>query len=137
MCDRVDHLQVVGVVRQRGRKGAYWMYNNKLRIPTWDQHLAQSFVLQQLCAMGAKHSTNSRLPVDLAPAPPPRVPNVQFRVLIVGRANAGKTSILQRVCDTTESPEIYRSGPSGIRRQVCVYSQWRFRFQSYNSQSGY
>ncbi|KAJ7655513.1 hypothetical protein B0H17DRAFT_956344, partial [Mycena rosella] len=31
-----------------------------------------------------------------------------FRVLIAGRANAGKTSILQRVCETTESPEIYR-----------------------------
>ena len=36
------------------------------------------------------------------------VPNLQFRVLVIGRANAGKTSILQRVCDTTESPKIYR-----------------------------
>ncbi|KAF8552618.1 hypothetical protein OG21DRAFT_1415761, partial [Imleria badia] len=32
----------------------------------------------------------------------------KFRVLIVGRANAGKTSILKRVCETTESPKIYR-----------------------------
>ena len=39
-----------------------------------------------------------------------RVPKVQFRVLIVGRANAGKTSILQRICETTESPIIYREG---------------------------
>jgi len=37
-----------------------------------------------------------------------RIPNIWFRVLIIGRANAGKTSILQRVCDTTESPVIYR-----------------------------
>ena len=37
-----------------------------------------------------------------------QVPEVQFRVLIIGRANAGKTSILQRVCETTESPVIYR-----------------------------
>ncbi|KAI9447334.1 hypothetical protein BJY52DRAFT_1206550 [Lactarius psammicola] len=37
-----------------------------------------------------------------------QVPDIQFRVLIIGRANAGKTSILQRVCDTTESPIIYR-----------------------------
>ncbi|KAF7371597.1 GTP-binding protein [Mycena venus] len=37
-----------------------------------------------------------------------RLPDVKFRVLIAGRANAGKTSILQRVCDTTESPTAYR-----------------------------
>ncbi|KAH9021780.1 hypothetical protein EDB85DRAFT_402734 [Lactarius pseudohatsudake] len=36
------------------------------------------------------------------------IPEVQFRVLIIGRANAGKTSILQRICETTESPVIYR-----------------------------
>jgi len=48
----------------------------------------------------------------------PRLPNVKFRVLIIGRANAGKTTILQRVCDTTESPEIYRLGPWGARYQV-------------------
>jgi GTPase SAR1 family protein len=38
------------------------------------------------------------------------VPDLQFRVLIIGRANAGKTSILQRVCETTESPKIYQGG---------------------------
>jgi len=49
----------------------------------------------------------------------PEVPNyVRFRVLIIGRANAGKTSILQRVCETTESPEIYRLGPRGERERV-------------------
>ena len=53
---------------------------------------------------------------------PPRVPDVKFRVLIIGRANAGKTSILQRVCDTTESPEIYRRGPDGARHKVCTRS---------------
>ncbi|KAN0137892.1 hypothetical protein V8E53_004376 [Lactarius tabidus] len=37
-----------------------------------------------------------------------KLPDFQFRVLIVGRANAGKTSILQRVCETTDSPIIYR-----------------------------
>ncbi|KAN0138699.1 hypothetical protein V8E53_003687 [Lactarius tabidus] len=38
----------------------------------------------------------------------PQTPKIQFRVLIIGRANAGKTAILQRVCETTESPIIYR-----------------------------
>ena len=49
-----------------------------------------------------------------------RIPEIQLRVLIVGRANAGKTSILQRVCETTESPIIYRrrlgaKGPVKVR----------------------
>ena len=30
-----------------------------------------------------------------------------FRVLVIGRANAGKTTILQRVCNTTEQPKIF------------------------------
>ncbi|KAG2106936.1 uncharacterized protein F5147DRAFT_216437 [Suillus discolor] len=33
----------------------------------------------------------------------------RFRVLIVGRANAGKTTILQKVCNTTDDPEIHNS----------------------------
>ncbi|KAH9023506.1 hypothetical protein EDB84DRAFT_1420972 [Lactarius hengduanensis] len=41
---------------------------------------------------------------------PRRLPEIKFRVLIIGRANAGKTSILQRVCETTESPATYREG---------------------------
>jgi len=53
----------------------------------------------------------------------PRVPrDIKFRVLIIGRANAGKTSILQRVCDTTESPEIYRRNQGGRRERVRSYS---------------
>ena len=82
--------------------------------------------------MGAEQSTR-RHRLDLAPAPAPspasspHIPNVQFRVLIIGRANAGKTSILQKVCDTTESPEVYRVGRWGTRHQVRTHSQWRFR----------
>ncbi|KAF8555147.1 hypothetical protein OG21DRAFT_1411408 [Imleria badia] len=31
----------------------------------------------------------------------------RFRILIIGRANAGKTTILRGICNSTESPEIY------------------------------
>ncbi|KAJ8595216.1 hypothetical protein M405DRAFT_759541 [Rhizopogon salebrosus TDB-379] len=31
----------------------------------------------------------------------------RFRILVVGRANAGKTTLLQKVCNTTEKPEIF------------------------------
>jgi GTP-binding protein EngB required for normal cell division len=31
----------------------------------------------------------------------------RFRVLIIGRANAGKTTILQKVCNTVKKPEIF------------------------------
>ncbi|KAF8152430.1 hypothetical protein B0H34DRAFT_755201 [Crassisporium funariophilum] len=30
-----------------------------------------------------------------------------FRILVIGRANAGKTTLLNRVCNTTEEPSIY------------------------------
>ena len=46
-------------------------------------------------------------------------PEVPFRVLIIGRANAGKTSILQRVCETTESPMIYRRREGSEVERVC------------------
>ena len=31
----------------------------------------------------------------------------RFRILVIGRANAGKTTLLQRVCNTTEKPKIF------------------------------
>ncbi|KAI6098925.1 GTP-binding protein, partial [Pisolithus croceorrhizus] len=31
----------------------------------------------------------------------------RFRILVMGRANAGKTTILQRVCNSTDKPEIF------------------------------
>ena len=49
----------------------------------------------------------------------PQSPVIQFRVLVIGRANAGKTSILERVCETTESPTIYREGKEVCRPSFC------------------
>ena len=49
-----------------------------------------------------------------------RFPDLKFRVLVMGRANAGKTSILQRVCETTESPIVYRGGKEVCGRNFCL-----------------
>ena len=58
---------------------------------------------------GSNRSTTLVFPHTVSPMQSRhRIPEIQFRVLIIGRANAGKTSILQRVCETTESPIIYQ-----------------------------
>ena len=44
---------------------------------------------------------------------------LRFRVLVIGRANAGKTTILQRVCETTESPTIYRGNKEVRGARLC------------------
>ena len=44
---------------------------------------------------------SDRNPYDL------RMKYTRFRILVIGRANAGKTTLLQRVCNTTEDPCIY------------------------------
>ncbi|KAI6107166.1 hypothetical protein EV401DRAFT_2077318 [Pisolithus croceorrhizus] len=46
-----------------------------------------------------------RLPAAKAKEHIDRIP--RFRILVMGRANAGKTTILQRVCNTTDQPEIF------------------------------
>jgi GTPase SAR1 family protein len=44
----------------------------------------------------------------------------RFRVLVIGRANAGKTTILQRVCNTRENPEIYNSAGEKVGIMILV-----------------
>jgi GTP-binding protein EngB required for normal cell division len=44
----------------------------------------------------------------------------RFRILIIGRANAGKTTILQRVCKTRENPEIYNSAGEKVQFMIPV-----------------
>ena len=44
----------------------------------------------------------------------------RFRILIVGRANAGKTTILRAICNTTENPEIYDGDGNKVRLQADV-----------------
>src|SRR6266404_836317 len=82
--------------------------------------------------------SSSHIPIDTKPMDTKqsrRIPRIQiqFRVLIIGRANAGKTTILQRVCDTTESPTIYRQN-SGGREEVRHGSLSELPISSYTTQ---
>jgi septin family protein len=43
---------------------------------------------------------------------------VRFRILIIGRANCGKTTILQKICQTTDDPEIFDSKGNKV---CCIY----------------
>jgi septin family protein len=54
----------------------------------------------------------------------------RFRVLILGRANAGKTTILQKVCNTDEQPEIFDS--TGKKASILNIGDWSFRYNRVN-----
>ncbi|KDQ17163.1 hypothetical protein BOTBODRAFT_91049, partial [Botryobasidium botryosum FD-172 SS1] len=41
-----------------------------------------------------------------------------IRVLVIGRANAGKTTILRAVCGTTETPQVYNRRGIRVRRTL-------------------
>ncbi|KAG1873221.1 hypothetical protein F4604DRAFT_2012120 [Suillus subluteus] len=49
----------------------------------------------------------------------------RFRILVIGRANAGKTTILQRVCNTRDDPEIYNGAGEKINATVLNASRER------------
>ena len=83
--------------------------------------------LKKTFRLGSQSTPQSRSP-SAAPvdaAPPPAIDPVEaaklrarythFRILIVGRANAGKTTLLQRVCNTKEDP-VYDK----VRYQPCL-----------------
>jgi len=44
-----------------------------------------------------------------------------FRILVLGRSNAGKTTLLQRVCNTKELPEIYNAKGEKVNYLILLY----------------
>ena len=46
-----------------------------------------------------------------------------FRILVIGRANSGKTTLLKKVCNSVEDPEIFT--PSGKKVRGSYYLQTR------------
>lgn len=61
--------------------------------------------------------------------------DIKFRILIIGRANSGKTSILEKVCDTSESPKIYRRARERGKRCQHYRFHHPFRLKSTPQQS--
>ncbi|KAK7026309.1 hypothetical protein R3P38DRAFT_2528891 [Favolaschia claudopus] len=55
-----------------------------------------------------------------------------FRILILGRANAGKTTILKKVCNSIDDPEIF--SPDG--QKVCISPSARLFVTSGSTQRG-
>ena len=45
----------------------------------------------------------------------------RFRILIIGRANAGKTTILRAICNTTEDPEVFDGEGNKVRACMNTY----------------
>ena len=67
---------------------------------------------------------NDRDPYDL------RAKYTHFRILVIGRANAGKTTLLQRVCNTTEDPCIYDDDNKNlvsVHRSEGKFCFWHFQ----------
>ncbi|KAJ7854367.1 hypothetical protein B0H13DRAFT_1728182 [Mycena leptocephala] len=48
-----------------------------------------------------------------------------FRILVIGRANAGKTTLLKRVCNSVEEPEIYDEDGKKIKAKILKESMKR------------
>jgi len=61
-----------------------------------------------------------------------RAKYTRFRILVIGRANAGKTTLLKRVCNTTEEPSIYDKEKNLVRYQLIVipHSHRSFTYSS-------
>ena len=58
-----------------------------------------------------------------------RAKYTHFRILVIGRANAGKTTLLQRVCNTTEDPCIYddKKNLVSVHRFKDEFCFWHFQ----------
>ena len=65
---------------------------------------------------------------DLYEAAKLRAKYTRFRILVIGRANAGKTTLLKRVCNTTEEPSIYDEDKNLVSYRLIVISHSHHSF---------
>ena len=62
-----------------------------------------------------------------------RAKYTRFRILVIGRANAGKTTLLKRVCNTTEEPSIYDEEKKNLVRYRLIVIAHSHRSSTYSS----
>ncbi|KAF8346235.1 hypothetical protein F5887DRAFT_1101757 [Amanita rubescens] len=63
---------------------------------------------------------------DLVEAAKLRAKYTHFRILVIGRANAGKTTLLKRVCNTKEDPVYSQINPTSKRGIHNVHDEFSF-----------
>ena len=66
-------------------------------------------------------STEDRINLDPAQAKKHFDRIGRFRILVIGRSNAGKTTLLQRVCNTTELPDIFNANGEKVKYLILLY----------------
>ncbi|KAG1758701.1 hypothetical protein EDD22DRAFT_182595 [Suillus occidentalis] len=71
-----------------------------------------------LQVLAGAQRVHTLLPSSIMDPPTLRKIFERFRILIIGRANAGRTTILQRVCKTREDPDIYDSAGKKVRAMI-------------------
>ncbi|KAG6916927.1 hypothetical protein DXG01_004688 [Tephrocybe rancida] len=63
------------------------------------------------------------------PFDPRLEPIERYRILVIGRANAGKTTLLKRVCNSTEDPCIYDENGKNLLKETVAVSTVLFLIQ--------
>ena len=83
-------------------------------------HLDLLLSLQPFSYLLPPASTAEARPIDPEEAAKLRAKYRRFCILVIGRANAGKTTLLKRVCNTTEDPCIYDEEKNLVSNQLIV-----------------
>ncbi|KAF8335194.1 hypothetical protein F5887DRAFT_892116 [Amanita rubescens] len=65
---------------------------------------------------------------DLVEAAKLRAKYTHFRILVIGRANAGKTTLLKRICNTKEDPVYSQRGIHNVHDEFSFMSNPQFIF---------
>ena len=72
----------------------------------------------------AMSSTSSKSQISAQQMQDLRERFTQFRILVIGRANAGKTTILHRLCNATGDPTIFDPAGKKVKYVIQVHARY-------------